>query len=100
MSLQDEPQQNIQLELDFSSTPTGEARQARREETESSGATSGPESPASTNRLMNDFLMARARKQRRSPKRGPSAGTEGTGNGFTSRSSATWLRIGTLTGWP
>src|SRR6516162_6230856 len=54
MNLKDDEQQNIQLELDFPSTPTGEARQARREETESSGATSGPESPASTNRLMEE----------------------------------------------
>jgi hypothetical protein len=37
MSLKDDQQQNIQLELDFSSVPTGEARTAGREETESSG---------------------------------------------------------------
>src|SRR5579872_37333 len=54
MNLQDEQQQNIQLELDFSSARTGEARQAGREETESSGAMNGPESPASTNRLMEE----------------------------------------------
>ncbi|HKD03886.1 MAG TPA: hypothetical protein VKB77_15720, partial [Terriglobales bacterium] len=52
MSLKDGEQQNIQLELDFASVLTGEAREAGREGTESSGATSGPESPASTNRLM------------------------------------------------
>src|SRR6516165_9843864 len=52
MSLKDDKQQNIQLELDFSSVLTGEAREAGREETESSGVRSGPESPASTNRLM------------------------------------------------
>jgi RNA-directed DNA polymerase len=54
MSLKDDKQQNIQLELDFSAVPTGEARQASGEETESSGATNGPESPASTNRLMEE----------------------------------------------
>ena len=54
MSLKDDEQQNIQLELDFSSVLTGEAREAGREGTESSGATSGPESPASTNRLMEE----------------------------------------------
>ena len=54
MSLTDDQQQNIQLELDFSSVLTGEAREARREETESSEATSGSESPASTNRLMEE----------------------------------------------
>src|SRR5664280_2070766 len=52
MSLQDDKQRNIQIELDFSSALTGEAREAGREETESSGATSGTENPASTNRLM------------------------------------------------
>src|SRR5215471_18630347 len=54
MSLKDDQQQNIQLELDFSSALTGEARKAGREETESSGAMSEPESPASTNRLMEE----------------------------------------------
>jgi RNA-directed DNA polymerase len=48
----DDEQQNIQIELDFSSTLTGEAREARREETEPSGATNGTENPASTNRMM------------------------------------------------
>jgi RNA-directed DNA polymerase len=52
MNLKDDEQQNIQLELDFSSARTGEARKAGREETESSGVTSGTENPASTNRLM------------------------------------------------
>src|SRR5208282_1808928 len=52
MNLKDDKQQSLQLELDFSSAPTGEAREAGREGTESSGATNGPESPASTNRLM------------------------------------------------
>jgi len=37
MSLKDGEQQNIQMELDFSSAPTGEAREAGREETEASG---------------------------------------------------------------
>ena len=37
MSLKDDKQQNIQIELDFSSALTGEAREAGREETESSG---------------------------------------------------------------
>src|SRR5438445_6141500 len=54
MSLKDDKQQNIQIELDFSSAPTGEAREAGREETESYVVTSGPESPARTNRLMEE----------------------------------------------
>src|SRR6266699_1752497 len=54
MSLQDDKQQNIQMELDFSSVLTGEAREAGREGTEASGATSGTENPASTNRVMEE----------------------------------------------
>ena len=54
MSLKDDKQQNIQMQLDFSSELTGEAREARREGTESSGATNGHESPARTNRLMEE----------------------------------------------
>src|SRR5882724_954681 len=54
MDLQDDKQQNIQMELDFSSALTGEAREAGREETESSGAMSGTENPASTNRWMEE----------------------------------------------
>ena len=54
MSLKDDKQQNIQMELDFSSALTGEAREAGREETESPGVTNGPESPARTNRLMEE----------------------------------------------
>src|SRR5215472_8849955 len=52
MSLRDDKQQNIQLELDFSASLTGETREAGREETESSRTTDGSERPASTNRLM------------------------------------------------
>ena len=54
MSLKDDKQQNIQMQLDFSSALTGEAREAGREGTESAGATNGTESPASTNRLMEE----------------------------------------------
>src|SRR6266581_3166284 len=54
MSLKDDKQQNVQIELDFSSALTGEARETGREGTESSGATSGTENPASTNRLMEE----------------------------------------------
>src|SRR5499425_900195 len=55
MSLKDDKQQNIQMELDFSSALTGEAREVAGEETESSVATSGSESPARTNRLMEEI---------------------------------------------
>ena len=54
MSLKDDKQQNIQMELDFSSALTGEARGVAGEETESLMATNGPESPARTDRLMEE----------------------------------------------
>ena len=54
MSLGSDRQQNIQAELNFSSTPAGEAREAGREETELLPVTNDPESPARTNRLMEE----------------------------------------------
>src|SRR6266853_1739022 len=54
MNLKDDKQQNIQMQLDFSSALTGEAREAGREETESARAMNGTENPASTNRLMEE----------------------------------------------
>jgi RNA polymerase sigma factor (TIGR02999 family) len=66
MSLKDDKQQNIQMQLDFSSTLTGEAREAGREETESAGAMNGTENPASTNRLMEEVCAAAClRRERR-----------------------------------
>src|SRR6266480_2510421 len=55
MSLESDTQQNIQGKLDFSSSPAGEAHEAGREEPESLPAVHGPESPASTNRLMEEI---------------------------------------------
>jgi RNA-directed DNA polymerase len=54
MNLRNEKRQNIQMELDFSFMPTGEAREAGREETESVQTMSDLESPANTNRLMEE----------------------------------------------
>ena len=51
----DKRQKNTQVTLDFSSSPAGEACEAKREETESLSATHDPESPASTNRLMEEI---------------------------------------------
>ncbi len=48
-------QQNIQGELNFSATPTGETREAGREETESRLTTHAPERPAGTTRLMEEI---------------------------------------------
>ncbi len=54
MSLENDRRQNIQGKLEFSSTPRGEARQAGGEETESSPTMNGPESPARTDRVMEE----------------------------------------------
>ncbi|MBE3132824.1 MAG: group II intron reverse transcriptase/maturase, partial [Acidobacteria bacterium] len=54
MSLRSDTRQPIQGTLDFSASPAGEACEAGREETESLRAMHGPESPASTNRLMEE----------------------------------------------
>src|SRR5271155_508788 len=56
MSLNNEMRQNIQSNLDFSSSPTGEARTAGREGSESLRTTSAPESPAGTYRTMEEIV--------------------------------------------
>jgi hypothetical protein len=48
MNLESDKRLNIQLRLDFSSTPKGEARQAGREDIESLSVVSEPECPADT----------------------------------------------------
>ena len=63
MDLKSDQRQNTQGELDFSSLPAGEAREARREETESLLAAHDPESPASTNRLMEEICERENLKQ-------------------------------------
>src|SRR5437867_3695885 len=54
MSLEGDKRLNIQLRLDFSSVPTGEARQAGREDIESPSVMSEPERPANTSRIMEE----------------------------------------------
>ena len=54
MNLRRDTRQNVQLKLDFRSTPTGEARKAATEAVESRQAAHAIESPASTNRLMEE----------------------------------------------
>src|SRR4249920_3851531 len=54
MNLESDKRLNIQLRLDFSSTPTGEARQAGREDIESLSVVSEPERPANTCRIMEE----------------------------------------------
>ena len=55
MNLRSDMQQNIQIELNFSVTPAGEAREAGREETESLSTMHAPERPAGTTRLMEEI---------------------------------------------
>src|ERR1043165_3049598 len=54
MSLRDDKQQNIRKQPDFSCAVSGEARETGGEENESSRATSGPENPVRTDRLMEE----------------------------------------------
>jgi RNA-directed DNA polymerase len=54
MNLRSDTRQNVQLKLDFRSTPTGEARKAETEAVESRRVVHATESPASTNRLMEE----------------------------------------------
>src|SRR5712672_2644863 len=54
MNLRNGRRQNIQGELDFSRAPMGEAQQAQREEAEPLRAVHATESPAKTNRLMEE----------------------------------------------
>src|SRR5213080_372038 len=79
MNLESDKRLNIQLRLDFSSVPTGEARQAGREDIESPSVMSEPERPANTSRTMEDVCeradLKKALRQVRSNK--GSAGVDG-----------------------
>jgi RNA-directed DNA polymerase len=63
MDLKSDKRQNIQLVLDFSSLPAGEARTAGREETESRGAAHDTENPANTNQRMEEVCERENRKE-------------------------------------
>src|SRR5205823_2112086 len=96
MSLKDDKQQNIQMELDFSPALTGEARGVAGEETESLMATSGPESPARTDRLMEEVCerenLKEALRQVKANK--GSRGVDGmTVNGITDYLKQHWPAI-------
>ena len=52
MSLESDKRLHIQWRLDFPSAPTGEARQALREDIESFSAVNEPERPANARRVM------------------------------------------------
>src|SRR5215211_1900208 len=55
MNLESDKRLNIQWRLDFSSAPTGEARQAGREDIESLSVVGEPERPANTSRIMEEI---------------------------------------------
>ena len=96
MSLMDDTQQNIQTRLDCSGAPTGETREAGRAETESSEATNGCESPASTNRLMEEVCERENLKEalRRVKANKGSAGVDGmTIGGLTNYLKQHWPAI-------
>jgi RNA-directed DNA polymerase len=89
-------QQNIQTELNFSSTPAGEAREAGRKETESLSTVNDPESPASTNRLMEAVCERENLKEalRRVKANKGSAGVDGmTVGGITDYLKQHWPAI-------
>jgi RNA-directed DNA polymerase len=79
MNLRNDTRQNVQGELDFSSTPVGEAQRAGREEVESFQAVHATESPASTNRLMEEVCERENLKEalRRVKANKGSAGVDG-----------------------
>src|SRR6476661_3392676 len=54
MNLESDKRLNIQLRLDFSPAPTGEARQAGWEDIESLSVVSEPERPANTSRILEE----------------------------------------------
>ena len=79
MSLNSDKRQNIRSNLDFSSSPTGEARRAGREGSESLGTTSETESSASTDRMMEEIVERENLKEalRRVKANKGSAGVDG-----------------------
>ena len=79
MNLRDDTRQHVQMELDFSSGPAGEARIAGREEIESHPTRSETESPASTNRWMEEVCERENLKEalRRVKANKGSAGVDG-----------------------
>jgi len=96
MNLRSDMRQNIQTELDFSSTPAGEAREAGREETESPPVVRDPESPASMNRMMEAVCERENLKEalRRVKANKGSAGVDGmTVGGITDYLKQHWPAI-------
>jgi RNA-directed DNA polymerase len=96
MDLRSDRQQNIQGKLDFSSSPAGEVCEVGREEDESLPVVHGPESPASTNGLMEEVCERENLKKalRRVKANKGSAGVDGmTVGGITDYLKQHWPAI-------
>jgi RNA-directed DNA polymerase len=96
MNLRSDMRQNLQTELDFSPTPAGETRETGREATESSPVVNDPESPARTNRLMEEVCERENLKEalRRVKANKGSAGVDGmTVGGITDYLKQHWPAI-------
>src|SRR6478736_376021 len=96
MNLESDKRLNIQLRLDFSSAPTGEARQAGGEDIESLSVVSEPERPANTCRIMEDACERANLKEalRRVKANKGSAGVDGmTIGGITDYLKQHWPAI-------
>src|SRR5438034_3036115 len=96
MNLRSDKRQNAQMKLDFHSTPKGEAPKTGREATESLPATHGTESPAGTDRLMEEVCerenLKEALRQVKANK--GSRGVDGmTVNGITDYLKQHWPAI-------
>src|SRR5437660_2461657 len=96
MYLRSDKRQNVQGQLDFSPSPAGEACEAGREGTESFPAVHGCESPASTDRLMEEVCERENLKEalRRVKANKGSAGVDGmTIGGLTNYLKQHWPAI-------
>src|SRR5437660_7396611 len=96
MYLRSDKRQNVQGQLDFSPSPAGEACEAGREEAESLSTVNGPESPANTNRLMEEVCERENLKEalRRVKANKGSAGVDGmTVGGITDYLKQHWPAI-------
>ncbi len=96
MNPRSDRRQNIQGKLDFSSTPAGETQEAGREEIESRPTRNETESPASTNRWMEEVCERENLKEalRRVKANKGSAGIDGiTTDGITGYLKQHWPAI-------
>src|ERR1700726_3898888 len=99
MNLESDKRLNIQLRLDFSSAPTGETRQAGREDIESLSVVNESERPANTSRIMEEVceranLKEALRQVRRNKGSVPTAAGGATRRGSSAAVYRARLRMG------